>query len=402
MDIEGLIPATTYHYEIVCPRGIYRNNGVPFSFTTGPTISDSSKQVAEGHVRTFSGIGPAVGSIVYLTLVDGDSTGSSGQSTELSALVTDNGTWTIELNNARTTSLSAHFDFSTSGDSVQLYVQGGPWSTASRTLDTGAISPMSETLILPGHFDLYLPLVLKSFAPPSINATLTYHSYDATTGWVTFQVVNNASGATLESARAQIVNRSTSANYYGPATSDTPFRSSPTSDVLVDSVSPGTTAYMRYKLTGNPTSVPCRATITLYSGEGSTGASSTKTVDFDLPAAINATVTYHSYDAATGWVTFQIVNNAGGATLECVRGEIKNRNTNAVYYGPAYSNSPFRTSPTQTSVGESSMTAGQTRYLRFKLTNNPTGVPCRATITLYTGNDMTGASSVKTIDFDLP
>jgi hypothetical protein len=235
-----------------------------------------------------------------------------------------------------------------------------------------------------------------------INATITYHSYDAATGWVTFRVVNNAGGATLESARAQIVNRNTNANYYGPGTSDSPFRSNPTSDVLVDSVAPGTTAYMRYKLTGNPTGVPCQATITLYSGEGSTGASSVKEINFDLPGGINATVTYHSYDAATGWVTFRIVNNAGGATLECVKGEVKNRNTNAYYYSPGYSDSPFRTSATQTSAGDSSMSAGQTRYLRFKLTGNPTGVPCRATLTLYTGNGQTGASSVKTIDFNLP
>jgi hypothetical protein len=83
-------------------------------------------------------------------------------------------------------------------------------------------------------------VVTVSAAPVSVNATITYHSYDAATGWVTFQVVNTG-GVALESARTQIVNRSTSANYYGPATSDSPFRDNPTSDVLVDSVAPGAT-----------------------------------------------------------------------------------------------------------------------------------------------------------------
>jgi len=64
-----------------------------------------------------------------------------------------------------------------------------------------------------------------------------------------------------------------------------------------------------------------------------------------------------------------------------VRAQIVNRNTSANYFGPSYSDSPFRTSPTQTAAGESSMAAGQTRYLRFKLSGNPHDVPCRATIT---------------------
>jgi len=270
-----------------------------------------------------------------------------------------------------------------------------------------SVSPASTTTYLltahgPGG-DATATATITVNPATAIIATITYHSYDAASGWVTFQIVNHVGGATLESARVQIINRSTGANYYGPSTSDSPFRDSPTSDALVDSMATGT-KYMRYRLGGNPTGVPCRATITLYTGEGSSGVSSTKTVDFDLPGAagINATVTYHSYDAATGWVTFRIVNNAGGATLECVRGEIKNRSTNATYYGPSYSDSPFRTSPTQESAGESSMAAGQTRYLRFKLSGNPTGVPCRATITLYTGNGQTGTSQVKTVDFDLP
>ncbi|MBU1750827.1 MAG: hypothetical protein KKA73_24360, partial [Chloroflexi bacterium] len=232
----------------------------------------------------------------------------------------------------------------------------------------------------------------------TINATLTYHSYDASSGWVTFRVQNTGSLA-LESARCQIINRSTSANYYGPGTSNSPFRDNPTSDTLVGSVAAGATKYMRYKLSGNPTGVPCRATITLYSQDGSGGSNVLKTVDFDLPGSsgtINANITAHSYDASTGWVTFQ-VQNTGSLALESARTQIINRSTNANYYGPATSNSPFRNSATSdTLVG--SVAAGATKYMRYKLSGNPTGVPCRATITLYSQDNSGGSSVTKTVD----
>ncbi|MBN2371152.1 MAG: hypothetical protein JXO72_11770, partial [Vicinamibacteria bacterium] len=119
-------------------------------------------------------------------------------------------------------------------------------------------------------------------------------------------------------------------------------------------------------------------------------------------SSINATISYHDYDASTGWVTFRIVNHASGAALESVEGHIINRNTSASYYGPASSNSPFRASPTQESGGVSSMSAGQTRYLRFRLSGNPAGVPCRAMIKLATAENLGGINTTKTLNFNLP
>jgi hypothetical protein len=202
------------------------------------------------------------------------------------------------------------------------------------------------------------------------------------------------------------VNRSTSANYYGPAYSDTPFHPSALSDTLEESLDPGATKFLRYHLTGNPTGVPCRATITLYTANGKTGTSAVKTVDFDLPGAagINATITYHSYNASTGWVTFQVVNAAGGVALESATTRIINRSTSAVYYGGATgysSNTPFSTSSATNTMADN-VPPGATRYMLYKLTGNPTGVPCRATITLYSQDNSGGSSSTKTVDFDLP
>ncbi len=235
-------------------------------------------------------------------------------------------------------------------------------------------------------------------APASVNATVAFHSYDAATGLVTFRIVNGDDGATLESARARIVNRVHGDTYYH-AYSNEPFRPSPTSDTRADSLAPGTTAYLRYELAGHPAGQPCQATITLHTAEGLTGASATRTVDFDLPAptAIDATVTYHSYDAATGWVTFRVVNNAAGATLESARAQITNLDTNSW----TISNDPFRPTPASDDRVDS-LAPGATAYLRYELAGHPTGVPCRATITLYTGEGSSGISSVKTVDFALP
>jgi hypothetical protein len=240
-------------------------------------------------------------------------------------------------------------------------------------------------------------------AAATIDVSLTYHSYDPATGWVTFRVVNRAGGATLESARTRVVNRDTGANYYGPGTSDSPFRASPTSNAPVDSVAPGTTAYMRYKLAGNPTEVPCRATIQLFAGEGSTGANSTRTVNFDLPApaSINVSLTYHSYDAATGWVTFRVVNRADGARLESARTQIFDPAGGRNYYGPGTSDSPFRASPTSNAPVDS-VAPGTTAYMRYRLAGSPTGVDCRATIQLYSGEGLTGVGSTRTVNFTLP
>ena len=116
----------------------------------------------------------------------------------------------------------------------------------------------------------------------TIGANISYHSYDASTRWVTLRVVNTGS-VTLESARAQFTAPGGGGNLYGPSTSDSPFRDSPTSNALVDSVAPGATKYMRYRLTQPRPARPSPPRFDLYSGEGCTGQSLTRTLGFTLP-----------------------------------------------------------------------------------------------------------------------
>ena len=120
-------------------------------------------------------------------------------------------------------------------------------------------------------------------APPTIGVHIAYHSYDTSTGWATFSIQNGPHSTALECVETEIINRNTHASYFGPDHSDTPFRPNPTSSTQQPSLAPGATKYLRVRLSGAPTGVPCRATITVYTGDGKTGAHFTQTVDFSLP-----------------------------------------------------------------------------------------------------------------------
>jgi len=277
--------------------------------------------------------------------------------------------------------------------------------------DTRVVSPPSTTTytlrVIRQDSTTVDRQVTVNVHPPSgsVAANVTYHSYDAATGWVTFRIVNAPSSMTLECVRGRIVNRDTSAGYYGPGYSNSPFRSDPTATAAGEpSLAPGDSRYLRFKLSGSPTGVPCRATFALFAGDDQTGTSATETVDFNLPPVVPSVavyIDYHSYDASTGWVTFRIRNGLHSLLLESAEARIVNRNTSAVYYGTGWSNTPFRPDPSS-SMLESSLDPGVTKFMRYKLAGNPSGVPCRATIQVFTGDDRTGASTTRTVDFNLP
>ena len=234
---------------------------------------------------------------------------------------------------------------------------------------------------------------------------LGYDSYDARTGWLTFKITNAANSATLDYVVLNgITNPESGAVYVTGGLADfDPFYPTPTSTTGADCLIPGRTAYLRWNLPSHPTGVPCEARIELWTGEGKTGSSEMVTVRFDLPgtpARIRATVTYDSYDAATGSVAFKVVNAADGAIIECAETTIIDRSTGARYYGPSYSNDPFYYGPTS-QAPVAWLTAGTTAYMHVNLTRRPTGVPCIAGFKLYSANDKKDASAQYEVQFDL-
>ena len=136
------------------------------------------------------------------------------------------------------------------------------------------------------HADNAEDFALPQAPPHDINATIAFHSYDASGRWATFRVTNMSDGVTLESTTTRIKNRDTGADYYGPLHSNSPFLSDSTSGILESSVAPGATKYVRYRLSGTPSGVPCQAAITLHATDGGSGESMTKILDFDVAVQV--------------------------------------------------------------------------------------------------------------------
>ncbi len=108
------------------------------------------------------------------------------------------------------------------------------------------------------------------------------------------------------------------------------------------------------------------------------------------------TITYHSYDAATGQVIFRILNGRLSPTLECIDARIVNFSSGESY-SSGYSNAPFAssTSPVPfTSRLEPELGA----YLKYVLRGTPSNVRVRATFEVYTGENRTGSHVTKIVD----
>ena len=139
--LTGLTPETAYYFDVVSDGTVDDNNGNHYSVTTGPTLVLPSSDTIYGQVFKSDGTTPAQGTIVYITLEDNDSLGSSGQAAKMSTLVESSGYWYTNLGNARASDLSAYFEYSASGDNVMLLAKGAAEGCASQTVDTSADYP---------------------------------------------------------------------------------------------------------------------------------------------------------------------------------------------------------------------------------------------------------------------
>ena len=141
VELLGLTPETTYYFDVVSDGTVDDNNGNHYSVTTGPTLGLPGSDTIYGQVFKSDGTTPAEGTIVYITLKDNGSLGSSGQAAKMSTLVDATGYWYTNLGNARTSDLGAYFEYSASGDSVMLFAQGAADGCAIQTVDTNEDTP---------------------------------------------------------------------------------------------------------------------------------------------------------------------------------------------------------------------------------------------------------------------
>ncbi|MDI6781641.1 MAG: fibronectin type III domain-containing protein [bacterium] len=164
----GLSPNTTYYYDIISSGSIYNNSGQHYSLTTGPDIGiPIGTGTAYGRAYKADN-SVAQESLVYLKICNTDGKGSHGTSSEWSTIVDQNGVWCFSLANVRTNDLLHFFDYSSSGDSLSLFVQGGADGTGRLITDTANIYPCQNIRI---STDTTAPAAISTLSLESIGQT---------------------------------------------------------------------------------------------------------------------------------------------------------------------------------------------------------------------------------------
>ena len=143
VTLTGLIPGTQYFLDVVSDGVIDDNGGSHYQVTTAPLgEAPPSPDWAYGQVYRQDGSTPAVGTIVYVTLQDGDGGGDAGNAWPLSALVAGNGYWFVNLASARRSEGSGYFSYSPAGDWLLLEAEGAIDGWAEQRVDTDSHQPV--------------------------------------------------------------------------------------------------------------------------------------------------------------------------------------------------------------------------------------------------------------------
>ena len=139
VTVQDLSPSTTYYFKIGSQgKQLYDNHGNAFSLTTAPQIpAPTAASTAYGTVLTPADT-PAEGALVYLSLPG---------STPLSALVKQNGNWTIDLATARTRDLSDYVTYHPQDTVVDIFLQADNGETAQIITKTNNIQPVPNIII---------------------------------------------------------------------------------------------------------------------------------------------------------------------------------------------------------------------------------------------------------------
>ena len=169
VNLINLTPGTTYMFDLLSGGSVHDNGGAHFTATTGPELAPPASDTVFGQVVKEDGATFAEGAIVYVSVRDSDTQGSSSQSNWLSGLVSEtDGYWFLNLAEARTSDNTSYFTYSTSGDQAVIEVDGATDCAGDVVVDTANDSPVvnirlsciqQTTLALsPGWNLLALPL----------------------------------------------------------------------------------------------------------------------------------------------------------------------------------------------------------------------------------------------------
>jgi hypothetical protein len=148
VEIGNLLPNSTYYFDIVSGNTTDNNEGTHYQVTTGTTLGVPGSDLIFGELFKEDGTTHAAGTIVYITLEDGNGAGSPASAALLSALVENNGFWSTNLRNVRLADLSDYFSYSASGDQLLLVADGAAdGHHCGITVDTANDAPVPDMLL---------------------------------------------------------------------------------------------------------------------------------------------------------------------------------------------------------------------------------------------------------------
>lgn len=139
ITVQDLNPQTTYYFKLGSfGNQLYDNQGSAFSITTASTLSPkSSSDTAYGTVYTPAQT-PAEGAILYASLPG---------ATPLSALVKQNGDWTLDLAAARSLDLQEYVSYDLNDTTLDLLVTADDGQKAAVVVKTGNDQPVPDIII---------------------------------------------------------------------------------------------------------------------------------------------------------------------------------------------------------------------------------------------------------------
>ena len=174
--VSNLDAKKTYTFDILSGGQTFTHNGEHWEVRTGAALQSTNPYTIFGRVKNPDG-SDADGAIVYAQIRDADDVGSQGRSALLSAVIVlaDGGNFfTIDLDQARTQSLSQKFVFDAEMDRVQIIAVGAQ-GTASKAFRIDELHPPAPppSLNLSGSGTGTVATATPSLVPPTVTPTST-------------------------------------------------------------------------------------------------------------------------------------------------------------------------------------------------------------------------------------
>jgi hypothetical protein len=161
ITLTGLKPDTTYYFDINSEGTNFENNGLPWQFATGDTVSiNQNSNPISGSVITSSGQ-PSKRALIYVDV----------EGYTLSTLTSDSGNFVLQLSNARTTDLKQIAQIDNAQTLLTVSVQADDGETSSAQIFPQSANPIPPLVL--GQVEDYRSLQpVQNGENPNLNLNL--------------------------------------------------------------------------------------------------------------------------------------------------------------------------------------------------------------------------------------